>query len=137
MKTKVISKKMSLPVSVAISMSTTIILMLLACAAIASMIMSGNIQEEKTGIITKIILAIAVFVGNKLNISLEKQDRYIATGVYTGAVMLLCLVTGLIFRSRMANILISLLFVLCGAAVGILFGNKKVKKHAYSKKHYR
>lgn len=137
MKNKVVSKKVSMPVAVGLSIGAAVILMLLSCAVIASMILSGNIQEDLTGIVVKFILAVAVFIGIKINITLQKQDKYIAAGIYTGALSILILIAGVAFKIKVTNILMNMLFVFCGAGVGLLLVNKKIKKQTYSKRHYR
>lgn len=137
MKTTGTFTKQSMPVSAVLSIMITLVLMLLGCAIIAAMIQSGNMRLEKTKIIVKVILAAAVFVGIKTNTALQKQKRHLASGIYLAAVVLLIIVAGASMGIELNNILFNMLFVLCGAGVGMLLGNNKNKKHNQFKKRYR
>lgn len=136
MKTKWITKQASLPESLAISLGVTVILALSACAIIATMILKGKIHEDMASVILRVILALSVLVGVKINLMMKKEDRFMFVGTYTVAVLLLTLIASIALDVKIKDFLVNMLFVLCGVGTGLLIGYKKTKKHAYSKKRY-
>lgn len=137
MKTKWMTKQVSVPLSMAISLGVTLILALLACAVIATMVLNGKIQEETTGVILRVILALSVFVGMKINLMLRKENRYMVGVIYTLAVVFVALISSVALDVRIKDDLVNMLFVLCGTGAGLLIGYKKPKKNSYSKNRYR
>jgi len=137
LKTKWIAKRASAPMSLVISLASTVILALSACAVIATMILNGKIQEDMAGVVLRVILALSVFIGVKINSMLRKEDRLMLSGIYAVATLLLTLISSVVLGVRIKDYLINILFILCGVGAGLLIGYKKPKKHAYSKKRYR
>jgi len=131
------TQKLSIPVSLAISLGITVILALSACAIVASMVLGGKIREEQTGVILRVILAISVFIAVKINSVLRKEERWMLGGIYTAAVVLLTLILCMILGIKMKDYFTNMLFVLCGVGAGLLIGYKKPNKHAYQKRRYR
>ena len=136
MKTKWMAKQVSVPVALAVSLGSAVILALSTCAVITTMVLNGKIQEAATGIILRVILVLSVFAGLKINLSLRKEDRYMLGGIYAAAVVLLTLISGIAMGIDLKDCLINLVFILCGVAVGLLIGYKKPKKRPYSKRRY-
>lgn len=137
MKLKNKFKSMSVISSLGVSVAAAIAIVLISCMMIAAFVLNGGIQEDRVKFLTKAILVVAVFSGLKINIALQIKDKYVVAGLYSGVLILLTFISGIIFNIRIVNIMMNMLFVLCGIILGLLLFNREPKKHSHVKKRYR
>ena len=135
MKKRTTKTKLSLPMSIAIATTATIVLLILFCAAYASLILNGALKNNDFKIAARVVVALSVFIG--VRIVIRNNEKYIAATIFTICVLLLILCMAMIFKINISNLLIVLLFILLGIGCGLLFRNLKTKKSHFQKKPYR
>ena len=128
-------KKLSLPTTVAIAVTSMIALMILFCGACASLILKGIIKNTDLKIAARIFVAFTSFVGVKFVI--RNNAKYLTLSIFTACMLLLMLIGTIILKINIGNFVIIVLFVMLGVASGVILDNIKPKKSRFQKKRYR
>ncbi len=139
MKKKSLTKpQLSLPISVAIGAGTSILLVLAAAMLIGTMILNETIAESTIGIISKILVFIAVLLGVSLAINLRNKNIMQIGAISSAAVivvqMLFCAFS---YNGISGAMLINSLIILAGAGCAIGIKLSAQKKSSQRKRRYR
>ena len=129
-------KDISLSVSILIALGVTLLLMLISGMALAYLILLNYMQENGIGLPAKIVLIISVLIGAKIIIAQQQNNKYIGLGIYTVMLFVFSIIIGLALGIDLKLTVLNAVFIVCGAAIGLLPIKKKNKKQTYSKRRY-
>ena len=129
-------KDISLLVSILIALGVTLLLMLISGMAMAYLILLNYMQENGIGLPVKIVLIISVLIGAKIIIAQQQNNKYIGLGIYTMMLFVFSIIIGLALGIDLKLTALNAVFIVCGAAIGLLPIKKKNKKQVYAKRRY-
>ena len=119
------SKRLSLPVGIAIGVATSILISVAGAMLLTGIVNSEQIQLEGLNVAIAAIHLIASFLGAWFAYLLTKQMRLIVSSITAGGYMLvLCGITALIFDGQYQGFWITLLMTGIGTVISILPGIK-------------
>ena len=122
--------------AIAVCIGVSLCLMLISAMAIATLILKEKVKTDSVDYLCKITLAVVTFLGVKF-LKLARPGEYIPMVlIYTGAIITLHIVVGLLWGGSVVKILLNAMFVICGCGSALLISNKK-KNNIKIKKRYR
>ena len=135
MKKRANVKAHSLPMTITIAIATTIVLLMIFCAASASLILNGTLKNTDLKIIARIIVAVSAFVGVK--IAMRNNSIYVSSVIFAICLVIFMISSSIVLKIKISNLIAVMPFILLGTGTGLLSKNIKPKKRHFSKKRYR